>query len=175
MEPSDPEQLAAYWTVSQRAVGAFIATLVPDFHAAEDLLQAVAMALVRKFSEYDRSRPFTAWAIGIAKNEVLAHRRNFATNRIVYDDALVERITERYQQISAELEPMGEALRECLKMLEGRSRHVLNLRYGEGLKPAAVAERMRISSGAARTLLMRVRASVRKCIERRMKQSEAGV
>ena len=45
--------------------------VVPDFQEAEDLLQDVAVILLRKFPEYDAQRPFVARAIGMAKREVI--------------------------------------------------------------------------------------------------------
>lgn len=165
MNPRDTEELAALWTSAQRTVAAFIATLIPDFHEAEDVLQAVA---VRKYPEYDRGRPLLPWAIGIARNEVLGHRRRQATSKIRFSDELMHRIADGYQRLSADLGPVREALRECLQEVEGRSRQALELRYAEGLKPARVAEQMSLSVGAARMLLTRVRAAIRDCVQRRL-------
>lgn len=52
------EQLAARWTQAQPVVAAYIRTLLPDFHQAEEVLQRVAVVLVRKFEAYDASKPF---------------------------------------------------------------------------------------------------------------------
>jgi hypothetical protein len=43
------------WTKAQPFVAAHIGFLVPDFHRAEDVLQQVAVILVRKFDQYDPS------------------------------------------------------------------------------------------------------------------------
>lgn len=149
-------------------MGGFIGTLVPDFRQAEEVLQRVAMTLVRKFAEYDRSQPFTAWAIGIAKYEVLYYRRQHAADRHLFSDQMLETIAVSYQRLSTELNPLGEALHECLKQVRGRARHALDLRYAKELKPAQVARELGVTSGAARMLLLRVREALRECIERRL-------
>ncbi len=89
---NDSEQLTVEWTKAQPVVAAYISSLVPDFHDAEDILHQVAVTLVQKFDQYDRQRPFVAWAIGIAKYEVLKHRRKIATDKHVFGNDLVEQI-----------------------------------------------------------------------------------
>jgi RNA polymerase sigma-70 factor (ECF subfamily) len=168
MNHSLNEQLAAEWTRAQRTVAAYLASTLGDFHEAEEVLARVAMAAVRKYDTYDASRPFAAWAIGIAKLEVLNYRRQVATDKHVFDDALLDQITESYQRQAQALGSHREALAECLKRVDGRARRALELRYTENLKPAAIAEQLMMSGGAVRMLLMRTRASLRDCIRSRL-------
>ena len=72
---SKNEELTVYWVQAQPLVLSFIASLVPDFKEADDILQNVALVTTRRFAEYDRQRPFVAWAIGIAKDEIENYRR----------------------------------------------------------------------------------------------------
>ena len=69
-EPDKNEQLTVQWAQSQPLIAAFISSLVPDFHDADDILQNVAVVTVRKYEQFDPNRSFVAWAIGIAKNEI---------------------------------------------------------------------------------------------------------
>ncbi len=61
MQQEQTEQLARLWTESQSVVASYVLSLVRDFHCAEDILQQVAVVLVREFEKYDRSRPFLPW------------------------------------------------------------------------------------------------------------------
>ena len=61
MTPKEVENLAAHWTGAQRTVAAFVRSLVIDFHESEEVLQRVAVALVRKYGQYDPGRPFLPW------------------------------------------------------------------------------------------------------------------
>jgi RNA polymerase sigma-70 factor, ECF subfamily len=168
MELHQSEQCAALWTAAQPTISAFIRTLTPDFQQAEEVLQRVAVMLVRKFDEYDPNRPFAAWAIGFAKNEVLYYRRQQATDRHLFDDDLVESIATSYVRLVAEADPVREALEICLDELQGRSRQVIELRYGRGLRSGDIASKMQLSAGAVRVLLHRVRTALRECIEKRL-------
>ncbi len=80
MEPHQTEQFAALWTAAQATVSAFIRTLIPDLHQADEVIQRVAVALVRKFDRYDPTRPFVAWAIGVA-HAILAVNSHKADKR----------------------------------------------------------------------------------------------
>ena len=101
MTPQQAEELATLWTASQRVVAAFIRTLVPDFGEADDILQRVAVACwCASLTDYDSSRPFAPWAIGMAKWEVLAYRRERALDRhVFFNEGLIDRIADSYRQI----------------------------------------------------------------------------
>jgi RNA polymerase sigma-70 factor, ECF subfamily len=175
MQPHQAEQFAALWTAAQPTISAFIRTLIPQYQQADEVLQRVAVTLVRKFEQYDPSRPFGAWAIGVAKYEVLYYRRERATDKHLFCDDLVEQIAGRYELFVDEIDPIRESLRYCLDELKGRSRRVIELRYRRGLRSKAIAEEMTLSSGAVRMLLCRVREKLRYCIERRIAaQDRAG-
>jgi|SRR5688572_11777929 len=62
------EQFTRLWTEAQPLIAGYINSFEPEFDRAEDLLQDVAVILLRKFPEYDPQRPFVAWAIGIARD-----------------------------------------------------------------------------------------------------------
>ena len=127
MDSRDVEELTCLWTAAQRMVSAFLRTLVPNPSDREDLLQQVAVVIVQKFPQYDRARPFTSWAIGIAKQEVLAYRRHLRTDRHLFNDALVDRIALTYDHFLSEgLSDLGDTLEQCLE----------NSRAGPGRRPS---------------------------------------
>ena len=167
------EKFTRLWTEAQPLVAAYIHSLVFDFHEAEDLLQEVAVILLRKFPEYSPERPFVRWAIGAARFEVLAARRRHARSRIAYSPELLDRVSEAYEELAPELEQRAFALRECLGEIHGRARDLLLLRYERSLKPGAISERLGIAAVAVRVMLTRTRASLRKCIERKLRTLEA--
>ncbi len=168
MNLQDTEELAVCWTKAQPVVAAYISSLVPDFHQAEDVLNQVAVALVRKFHQYDRQQPFVAWAIGMARFEVLKHRRQYSTDKHRFSDDLIELIGASYAEAADELDRRRPALHECLQEMHGRPLEALRLRYFDELSPQAIAARFGMAAGAVRVLLHRSRALLRNCIERRL-------
>jgi RNA polymerase sigma-70 factor (ECF subfamily) len=168
MQPQQAEQFAALWTTAQPTIAAFIRMLIPDYQQAEEVLQRVAVTLVRKFDQYDPARPFGAWAVGVAKYEVLYYRRERATDKHLFGDEIIDQIASRYEVFAEDVDPVREALQKCLGQLKGRSRQVIELRYKRGMKSNSIADEMTLSAGAVRMLLCRVRETLRRCIERRM-------
>ncbi|NLF06844.1 MAG: sigma-70 family RNA polymerase sigma factor [Pirellulaceae bacterium] len=167
MTPKQFEELAAHWTRAQRTVAAFVRTIINDFHNSEEVLQRVAVTLVRKYEQYDPQRPFVAWAIGCARYEALAFMRELGNERLLFDNTLVEQIAETYEQSDRDQSPLSQFLDECVEELDGRSRQAIQLRYEGNLKTANIAREMNISDGAARMLLSRARTLLRKCVESR--------
>jgi RNA polymerase sigma-70 factor (ECF subfamily) len=168
------ERFVVLWTAAQPTIAAYIRTLVPDFQQAEEVLQRVAVRMVRKFDEYDPTRSFAGWAIGFAKKEVLYYRRQRATDKHRFSDAVVEQLSDTFQQLVEEADPVREALARCVEQLEGRSKLVIELRYGHNLTSAKIAEKMDLSAGAVRMLLSRVRLLLKECIERRVPDLNPG-
>lgn len=156
------------WTKVQPTVSAFIGSMLPDFHQAEDVLQQVAVIVVRKFDQYDPRQQFVAWVLGIAKNEVLKSRRAFMADRHVFDEELCEQLTDGYQQSIKEFDDVRSALGHCMRGLRGRAKSIMELRYGLDLKPGAIAKKVDMQPGAVRVLLHRVRGALRDCINNRL-------
>ena len=86
------EHFTQLWTQAQSTVASFVHTSIRDRGQAEDLLQEIAMTLLRKFADYDSSKAFLPWAMGVAKFAILGSRRDYARSRLVFDEALLERI-----------------------------------------------------------------------------------
>jgi RNA polymerase sigma-70 factor, ECF subfamily len=168
--PNQVEELAVYWTGAQRTVAAFVRTLVTDFHQSEEVLQRVAVTLVRKYEQYDRNRPFVAWAIGIAKLEALAFLRQRGKDRLIFDDGLVAVIAESHERAAENFATAPQFLDQCVEELDGRARRAIQLRYAGNLRTAQIAREMEISDGAVRMLLSRARSLLRKCLEARTAQ-----
>ena len=87
----DPHQaqmllLSRLWSEAQPVVAAMVAGAVVDFQHSEDLVSQVAETVVMKFDDYDRSRPFTPWALGITRNIILRHYERRAGERLVFFD-----------------------------------------------------------------------------------------
>jgi RNA polymerase sigma-70 factor, ECF subfamily len=168
MDSQQAEEFAARWTAAQPSIAAFVRSLVLDSTSTEEVLQRVAVALVRRYERYDPNRPFVAWAIGMAKFEVLYYRRQQAADKHIFDDELVEKIADSFQTLVERYNPMRDALAKCLDELEGRSRKVVELRYSAEKSTLQIASELQVTVGAVRMLLWRARGALRLCMEKRL-------
>jgi RNA polymerase sigma-70 factor (ECF subfamily) len=161
--------VARLWSQAQGVVAAMIAGSVSDFHEAEDLVARVAETVVRNFSEYDQSRPFLPWALGIARNLVLRYYERRAGEKHVYfDETTLQVLESAHTEMADEMPARLAALQECIKTVKGKARQVIEMRYIHNLKCDAMAEAMSLSQNAVWLLLSRGRAAIKKCIEKRM-------
>ncbi|MGA0038400.1 MAG: sigma-70 family RNA polymerase sigma factor [Pirellulales bacterium] len=153
------------WVRAQPVVTAFLSTVVRDFCERDDLLQDVAVAVMQGFDRYDRTRPFTPWAIGVARNQVGLYLRRRKRDRHTFDSEAMERVAAAFERLSPEATSQFDRLGECLAAVTGRARQICDLRYRDDLKPAAIASRLGMQPNAVSKALQRVRDQLRQCIE----------
>lgn len=164
----DQERFLRLWATAQPAVAGYISSLIRDSAAAKDLLQETSLVLFRKFTEYDDQRPFLAWALGVAKFQVLGYRRDAARDLLRFDPGLLEQFTDQWAESAPAAHDAAAMLETCLGRLAGRARQIVQLRYFEELTAEDIARRFSKSGAAIRVLLQRIRAQLRACIEKHM-------
>ena len=167
------EEIAVLWTNAQPAVAGFISSIVPRFQDADDLLQQVAIAIIKNYEKYDKDRPFVAWAIGIAKNEILMYHRKNSQSKLIFNTRAIETISEAYEKESATFDDIRKALDVCIKKLKGRSRRILEMRYISELSIPRIAQKLGMTHSAIYTFFHRIRLALRDCINRQMSLKES--
>jgi RNA polymerase sigma-70 factor (ECF subfamily) len=155
------------WTLAQPTVSAFVTSLVREMRDRDDILQEVAVAVMESFASYDRARPFVAWAIGIARNQVRLYQRRKCRDRLVFDPVAMERLEQAFAEIQPRDVRMLDSLEECVGALKGRARKLCELRYECDLKPAVIAPQVGMSANGVAKALQRVRELLRACVEQK--------
>ena len=159
------EQFTRLWTENQPSVAGYLHALAGDRNVSENLLQETALTLLRKFDDYDLTRPFLPWALGVARVQLLTHRRDAVRSRTVaLEDQLLERFTALWAEVEVSIREEQAALEVCLGRLAPRAREVVRLRYFEALNATQVAERLGSVAGSVRVQLQRIREQLRECI-----------
>jgi RNA polymerase sigma-70 factor (ECF subfamily) len=166
-------ELAGYWVQSQSAISAYITANVVDLHHVEDLVQEVAQVCAEKFSTFDRERSFMSWALGIARHRLLKYYRSRSRDRLVLSEPALEQLEAALVRVEHESEERRDAVRRCLQRIEGRRRHVLELRYGAGTKVAEIAVQLDMSPSAVSVMLHKVRAALFNCVQRMLDNQRA--
>lgn len=172
MDIDDHERFTRSWTQAQPTIAGYVGAMIGDPHIADDVLQDVALTLLRKFSDYDSSRPFIAWAMGMAKMQILTHRRDQERAKSRLCDAAIDQLTAEWVDMLPEADARSRALASCVERLDARGRELVVLRYREALEPQAIAERLRCSCGAVRTALSRLRHALHDCVGRHLALAE---
>ncbi len=158
----------------QRRLRAYVFTLGPDCSHADDVLQDASVALWKRRDAYDRSRDFFPWACGVALIEVLRYRRKMATDRLQFDDALINTLSMEYLERSDDVEVRQAALADCLKKLSGHDYWLITSRYSVGTRVPELAASIGRPASTVYSALARIREVLHRCVERTLALNSRG-
>jgi RNA polymerase sigma-70 factor (ECF subfamily) len=173
VDPDDPHwRFHRLWAAAEPAVRGFLHGLVGDPAAVDDLVQETALALYEQLDRYDPERPFVALALGVARNKTKNHWRGRARrHEQELADVALDALAAAAQRIDADLDRERRALGECLRAIQGRNREVLERHYHGGEAPADIAASLGLRTDHIHTLLSRIRAALRRCVEQRLQET----
>lgn len=140
----------------------------------DDIIQEVWQVVCRKIGEYDDTRPFRAWVMGITRLQVLKWRQAQARSRLLFDPEVLELLADTAEEECEELDHRSHFLRACLGMLPLDSRRLLHWKYADGMTSAAIAEQMKKRVEAVEMALVRLRRALRACIEGKLAEAMGG-
>ena len=152
---------------SRDDVFAYVATLLKDRAAAEDVTALAFERAYRRRITFDRRRgEERAWLFGIARNAALDElRRRKRVASLVVDP---EDVSETHDDAEgAEVALRRTAVRTALAELSARDREVIALKFHAGLRNAELARVLGVSETAAGTLLYRAMEKLRKACDAR--------
>jgi RNA polymerase sigma-70 factor (ECF subfamily) len=147
---------------------AFIMSSLGNYSDTLDVLQLTNIALWKKADKFRPGAAFLPWALKVAKYEILGFLRMRRRDRHTFSPELVELMVDVASDRSAELPMRSSALYECIKQLPERSREFLRVRYAQQQSIKEVAEKTGRSIDAVKSLYLRIRKSLERCIDRRV-------
>jgi RNA polymerase sigma-70 factor (ECF subfamily) len=153
----------------ERPVRAYLARLLGDLHAADDVAQEVFMESFRGLDRYRGEGEFRSWLLATAHHKAVSLLRSRARRR-----------TEPVADVEATLasdpdeqEQLGRALARCLEKLPEKSRHLVDRHYTAGQSAEAIARSLGRKGSAVRMALLRIRTALADCVERRLAKTGA--
>jgi RNA polymerase sigma-70 factor (ECF subfamily) len=152
---------------AERRIFAYILTLLPNRADAEDVLQEVSVIMWEKFDEREPPEDFVAWGCRIAYFRVRDYRRWQRRQRVVFSEAMLERMAETLSKPAPlQLDARSEALAHCLAKLARRDRELLAERLKEGASVRSTAESLGRSVDVVYKALARIRRALHDCVAR---------
>jgi RNA polymerase sigma-70 factor, ECF subfamily len=151
----------ALYRSSRDDVFAYVATLLGDRAAAEDVTALAFERAYRRRRTFDRRRgEERAWLFGIARNAALDElRRRKRVAALVTDP---EDLSQAAVDDGAEVSLRRTTVRDALAQLPAREREIVALKFHAGLANAELARVLGVSESAAGTLLYRTMEKLRK-------------
>jgi len=162
------KELVSLVTRHQRRVFSYIYALVPNRHAAEDLLQETNLVICEKFAEFRPGTDFVAWACQIAYWRIRNARQKFARSKVTFNQDVLDAVSATAASMAGEVDARHEALEYCLGRLHPRDREMMLTRYEPGCGVAEAARRSGRSMQAAYKALARIRKLLFDCVTARL-------
>lgn len=157
----------------QARVRGYIARWVRDPATVDDLAQEVFLAAWKGIAAYRGESPFGVWLAGIARLQTVSHIRSAARRRRLRDDAVADAVESwRLQALEADSDRLAERLaaveqlRRCLDGLGRDQRELVAAHYVAGRACVDLARERDQEPGAVRMALLRIRQTLRACVER---------
>ena len=171
--PTNPEKIEAFAGLvreHQAGLRAFVRALGVDEVWVDDLAQEAFIVAYRRQDAFDPTADFGKWLRGIARHLVANERRKTARHSRLLHESLTDLLLEQSpvdDSASFRTAELLAAMRGCVAQLTPRNKELLQRRYAEGENAVQLAERWRMSADAVRQSLVRIRTTVKTCIERK--------
>jgi len=131
-EPDRGEQFVRLFVQNQKRIHGLILALVQRGADADDILQETSAVLWQKFSEFELGTNFTAWALRIARYQVMAYYTAQKRQRARLSDENLDAVVEKMAARPEREQDRSLALDGCLAGLDRSDRDLLELRYRSG-------------------------------------------
>jgi RNA polymerase sigma-70 factor, ECF subfamily len=161
----DHERFMRLFLAHERTILRTVLIYVPHEADAYDIVQETAVALWKRFPEYDPERPFVNWACGFARLEVRRFRKRAA--RLMLSEEAVGALMSSEDRLPPEQAQRERFLAECRQQLPPEHRSVLDGYYLKDEPVEVLAQKHERSVDAIYKLLQRTRRALLECIERK--------
>ena len=167
------EEFLNLYASCERGLYAYIITLIGNPTDARDILQDTALILWQKFDDFDRRKPFFAWAHEFARYRTLRYRQIRANDLPALTPEALDAIATRMADRDDSRDRLyAEALPKCVEELKDTDRELIQLRYGTGTAVKVLSQKLNRSVNAVSQSLARVRRRLRECVEETVRRQE---
>ena len=146
---------------------AWVVTGDPDL--AEDVLQEVSLLALQKADQINDETHLHGWLHESIRRQGLTARRARMSQAAQLSSEVLAMLAEvQVEQHNAGHTAQLKALRYCIELLGDKSRDTLAMRYGDGLKPAQIAEQTSRPVRSVYQMITRAHTSLRACVTKKL-------
>jgi len=151
----------------QASVRGYLVVLGCPARLLDDLVQDVFLSVLRSTFEQRGPAETASYLRKVARHLFLKTVERERLQPVALDVELSDAAWDAFEGEDGGAGYL-EALRHCLQRLRDRARGVIELRYRERLDRAAIGARLGLGEEGVKSLLARVKRSLRECVERRL-------
>lgn len=168
------EALLRRFYTNQGKLRGYIFSATRDYHATEDILQEIAIVVAKKASDFDSERPALPWFMGIARNQIQRFYRAKGREACNISFEALGECLPLFESFGNEAVSRRRlALKKCVDKLPGKQQKVMELRYIDDLNCPQIAGALGRSVQGIYSLLKRMKAELRKCVEFQLQGEKA--
>ena len=140
--------------------------VVRDTQTAEDIFQNVVVKAMTKEVVFEVEGAVLSWAFVTARRESVDWLRRRGRESTALDDSILGTLESEW--LDEDVDVRTEALRDCMRGLPEKSKHLFRLRYVEGHACGEVAEQLGAGLNAIYKRLNRLHQRLRECVNSRI-------
>lgn len=163
----DTEHLEALVRRHQETVRGFLRFMGCPPRLVDDLVQEVFLSVLASPFEDRAPEQTAAYLRKVARHLLARALRREARQPLALDVDDAEATWTRFEGDDGGRGYL-DALRECVQRLVGTAAEVVRLRYHDALALADIGARLRLSDAGVKSVLLRTRARLRECVERKL-------
>jgi RNA polymerase sigma-70 factor, ECF subfamily len=151
----------------------YINSIVRNWDLADDVFQEVSILAVEKCASISDERHFAGWLRQAARFEALNLLRKSGRSPQLLGDAVLDLLDTAWDAAEkADSCNNLDALRACIEKLTAESRHVLELRYAEGIKGTELARLLEQPPNTVYVRLSRLHRKLADCVAQQIADRE---
>lgn len=158
------ENLVLLLSQHQEALFRYIYSLMPCEADARDILQETSLALYRKGSQFDSTRPFLPWAFRFAYLQVQKHREKTARSPLLFSEDVIDLLSSERAHIEDQLNERLQLLDHCLQKLSPREKALVTSRYAQRESAETMMQRFAMSRRTLFRNLELLRQRLHQCV-----------
>ncbi|WP_144059500.1 sigma-70 family RNA polymerase sigma factor [Rhodopirellula sallentina] len=156
---------------SHRVIRLYLRSLLPTQNDVEDVFQETSLVMWREFDRFEMGTNFGAWACSIAYNQVRAWRTRQQRERLRFSDDMTQMLSDEYIDHADHYDDRIRALDQCIEHLPAHQRLLIDKRCRQEMPFEAIAAEVQRPEASIRTVVSRIRKSLRECVNRKMNQN----
>ena len=168
--PEHREQFVRLLVRNDRAIRAWLRSLLPTLDDVDEVMQEVSVVAWRKFDQLDDPENFRRWACVIARYEVLMYRRKKARDRIVLGQEVEKLIADEGLEELDRRERQLAALEACVAKLPEKRKSLVLRVYANRQSIKTLAVQLGKTPDALYKALSRTRLDLHECVKRSLAQ-----
>jgi RNA polymerase sigma-70 factor (ECF subfamily) len=170
-------RVQALFVHHQPQIRHFIQSLVPEFAAADDVLQDCFLTVSEKAHQFALESNFLAWVRAIARFKILALQRDASRSPLLLAEDVLEALMIAAPDPASEpahaTQRALDALRHCLGRLAPAAREIIQLRYFSQYGPSEISQLRECSVNAVNVTLARTREALRVCMQQALQSASS--